>query len=269
MGRIYTLKGNPSPGVVLVVQDVTELRRLENMRKEFVSNVSHELKTPLASIQAYTEALLDGAIDDPKHNRCFLQSIEEQAERLHALILDLLRLTRIESGKDAFDIAAVPVRETVESCLRELIPLAVSKQIRLSAEPLDESVQVLADAEGLGTILNNLIENAINYTPEGGQVTVRWHTTPTEAVLEVQDSGVGIAKEHQDRIFERFYRVDKARSRALGGTGLGLSIVKHLALEFGGHVELESVPDRGSTFSVWLPLTTSEATKQITGLELT
>jgi two-component system phosphate regulon sensor histidine kinase PhoR len=250
------LKGKPSPGVVLVVQDVTELRRLENMRKEFVSNVSHELKTPLASIQAYTEALLDGAIDDAKHNRGFLQSIEEQAERLHALILDLLRLTRIESGKDAFDIMAVPVRETVESCLRELVPLAVSKQIQLSAEPLGEPVEVMADAEGLATILNNLIENAINYTPDGGHVTVRWRTTSTEAVLEVQDSGVGIAKEHQDRVFERFYRVDKARSRALGGTGLGLSIVKHLTLEFGGRVELESEPDQGSKFCVWLPLTT-------------
>jgi two-component system phosphate regulon sensor histidine kinase PhoR len=248
------LPGDPCPGVILVLYDVTELRRLENIRQQFVSNVSHELKTPLTSIKAYTETLLGGAIDDPDHNREFLRRIEEQAERLHSLILDLLRLARIESGEDAFVLAAVSLGEMVDSCAEEHAGNAESKQLTLQTQPAPLAVNVLADAEGLRTILDNLIANAINYTPAGGQVKIRWYAEESMALLEVTDTGVGIAAEHQSRIFERFYRVDQARSRELGGTGLGLSIVKHLAREFGGSIEVASQLGKGSTFTVRLPL---------------
>lgn len=248
------LPGEPCPGIVLVMYDVTELRRLENIRQQFVSNVSHELKTPLTSIQAYTETLAAGAIDDPQHNREFLGRIEEQADRLHALILDLLRLARIESGADVFEVQPVRVAEVVHACANQQAKVAETKGIRLTTHPPASPVTVLADAEGLQTIVENLIENAILYTLEGGEVDVRWRAENSTALLEVQDTGVGIAREHQSRIFERFYRADRARSRELGGTGLGLSIVKHLVQEFGGSVEVASELGKGSTFTVRLPL---------------
>lgn len=248
------LPGEPCPGVVLVLYNVTELRRLENVRHEFVSNVSHELKTPLTSIQAYTETLLEGAIDDSEHNRKFLLRIEEQAHRLHALILDLLRLARIESGKETFVLATVSLDEAVNSCIENHIRIANSKQLTLTARPPKLAISIRADAEGLRTILDNLVENAINYTAADGEVEVRWSNDDSMALIEVIDTGVGIPAEHQALIFGRFYRVDKARSRKVGGTGLGLSIVKNLALEFGGSVEVASQLGKGSTFTVRLPL---------------
>lgn len=248
------LAGEPCPGVVLVLHDVTELRRLENVRREFVSNVSHELKTPLTTIHAYTETLLNGAVDEPEHARQFLTRIQEQADRLHVLILDLLHLARIESGRDVFEMTALSVGEIVESCVPEWAAMAEAKGLAMNVENAAGDMRVEADAEALRTLLNNLVENAINYTPTGGQVTVRWTTDDSWGRIEVQDTGVGIAQQHQDRVFERFYRVDRARSRELGGTGLGLSIVKHLAQVFGGSVELDSELGRGSTFIVRLPL---------------
>jgi len=246
------LPGDPCPGVVLVLHDVTGLRRLERLRHEFVSNVSHELKTPLASIQAYTETLLDGAVDDPKHNRQFLQRIEEQAERLHKLILDLLRLARIESGRDVFEVVAVPLGRAVRNCMESHEAVARSKRIRLELEPGHESIRVKADAEGLRTLLDNLVDNAIKYTPNGGVVTVGWSSRDDQAWIRVKDTGVGIESHHLDRIFERFYRVDKARSREMGGTGLGLAIVKHLVQVFGGQISVASRPGEGSEFTVRL-----------------
>jgi len=248
------LPGNPCPGIILVLYDVTELRRLETMRQQFVSNVSHELKTPLASIQAYAETLLEGAIDDPEHNRKFVKRIDEQSERLHALILDLLRLARLESDEDAFVLTDVSLRKATETCLCEHADFAAAKGVSLNANPEPQDAIVLADEEGLRTILDNLVENAVNYTPAGGQISVQWSCNETMAQLKVADTGVGIAEEDQARIFERFYRVDKARSREVGGTGLGLSIVKHLALEFGGSVEIFSEVSKGTTFTVHLPL---------------
>ncbi|WP_417847349.1 ATP-binding protein [Thalassoglobus sp.] len=252
------LPGDPCPGVVLVFHDVTDLRRLENIRQEFVSNVSHELKTPLTSIQAYAETLLSGAIDDPDHNRKFLKGIEEQATRLHALILDLLRISRIESGADAFEVSTVPLVETVDMCIRQHATICETKSIQLSMQAHTTEIYVLADPEGLQTILNNLIDNAINYTPSGGQVSVYWMVQGSMVSIQVKDTGIGIPKDHQKRVFERFYRVDKARSREMGGTGLGLSIVKHLAQEFGGEAEVASEPGQGSTFTVRLPLAHNE-----------
>ncbi len=248
------LPGEPPPGAVLVLHNVTELRRLENLRREFVSNVSHELKTPLTTIQAYAETLLDGAIDDTNVNRQFLERIDEQAERLHKLILDLLSLARIESAEEAVELLPVSVSDTVKTCLAEHLAVAQAKNVTLQSEPLAADVQVWADEEGLLTVLNNLVDNAVNYTPPGGRVSVRWSVEGPRVVLEVADTGIGIPKQHQARVFERFFRVDKARSRELGGTGLGLSIVKHWVQVFGGTVEVASELGRGSTFTFRVPL---------------
>jgi two-component system phosphate regulon sensor histidine kinase PhoR len=247
------IMGEPSTRFILVFQDVSELRRLESLRQEFVANVSHELKTPLSSIKAYAETLIGGAINDPRNNVKFVQRIEEQAERLHQLILDILSLARIESGQQAFDIAAVRIADVVRSCFAEHQAAADSKGIRLttSSETLD--LQVRADEEGTRQILNNLIDNAVKYTPQAGEITVAWRCEDSMAVLEVRDTGIGIAAADLPRVFERFYRVDKARSRELGGTGLGLSIVKHLAQSFGGSVDVASRPGAGSVFTVKLP----------------
>ncbi len=248
------LPGQPPAGAVLVLQNVTELRRLENLRREFVSNVSHELKTPLTTIQAYTETLLDGAIDDATHNREFLKRIEEQAERLHRLILDLLSLARIESAEEAFELLPVSIDDTVRACVEEHQAVASGKGISLVTKPAPDPVMVWADEEGIRTVLDNLVGNAIKYTPSGGRVLVRWHIDGRRAVLEVEDTGIGIPQQHQSRIFERFFRVDKARSRELGGTGLGLSIVKHWTQVFGGSVEVRSELGRGSLFTLRLPV---------------
>ncbi len=248
------LPGQPCPGVVLVFYDITRLRRLESLRQEFVANVSHELKTPLSSIKAYAETLLAGAIHDQSHNVQFVQRIEDQADRLHQLIMDLLSLARIESGQEAYEISAVEVGQAINVCLREHQQAAASKSIQLNVEPPDDSLVVMADDEGLRQILENLINNAIKYTPQGGKVTVRWKREGSSCLVEVADTGIGIDPEHHDRLFERFYRVDKARSRELGGTGLGLSIVKHLAQFFGGSVGVQSEMGKGSVFWVRLRL---------------
>ncbi len=252
--RAARLPGDPGLGVMVVLHDVTELRRLENLRRDFVANVSHELKTPLASIKAYAETLRLGALHDVENNQLFVTRIEEQADRLHQLIIDLLHLARVESGQQAFDIAEVCLRTIVDASVAAHAASAASRRITLASEPPAAPIDVLADEEGVRTIVNNLVDNAIKYTPEGGKVTVRWRQDGGHAILEVQDTGIGIARQHQARVFERFYRVDKARSRELGGTGLGLAIVKHLVQAFGGSVGIESQPRVGSTFRVTLPL---------------
>jgi len=245
--------GGKSAGVVLVLQDVTDLRRLERMRREFVSNVSHELKTPLTHIQAYADTLVDGAIDDPEHSRKFLERIIEQAERLQALIVDLLQLARIESEDGAVDVLPVSITQTAERCVEEHQAAAVSSGVTLRVQCRDEPI-VLADSTGLMQILDNLVDNALKYTPSGGSVAVTVYSEPGWGVIEVNDTGIGIARDEQLRVFERFYRVDRARTRAVGGTGLGLAIVKHLVQMYQGRVELNSELGRGSRFLVRLPL---------------
>lgn len=247
------LPGQPCPGIVLVLRDVSELRRLENLRRELVANVSHELKTPLAAIKAYAETLRLGAVNDPDINLTFVLRIEEQAERLHELILDILQIARVEAGQEAFEICDVPMHELIEECLAQFADLAVAKQVQLDGPPLDQPIYARGDEEGVRTILNNLVDNAIKYTPTQGRVAVRCTLQSDAVMLEVQDTGIGIAAKDQARVFERFYRVDKARSRELGGTGLGLSIVKHLSQALGGSVGLESHIGSGSTFRVMLP----------------
>jgi two-component system phosphate regulon sensor histidine kinase PhoR len=236
------------------MHDVTELKRLEGLRQQFVANVSHELKTPLSSIKAYTETLLNGALDDPKHARHFLSRIDDQATRLHELILDLLSLARIESGQAAMEITDLPLKGVVASCLRDHLERAKASGLTIENQVKDSPLVVRADEEGLLQILGNLIDNAIKYTPAGGAITVRCRQEANQAVIEVADTGVGIEPEHHSRLFERFYRVDKARSRELGGTGLGLAIVKHLCQAMQGTVSVESQPGKGSVFGVRLPL---------------
>lgn len=241
-------------GAVLVLHDVTELRRLEKLRREFVSNVSHELKTPLAAIQAYVETLLDGASADPQVSQRFLKGIEDQADRLHQLILDLLRLSRIESGTEAFDIQDVSVAATIAACVSESAPVANAREITLEVDNAPTDLFVRADTQGLRTIISNLLSNAVKYTPQGGRVRLCWMLENDSVRIDVIDTGIGIARAHQSRVFERFYRVDAARSRDMGGTGLGLAIVKHLSHVFGGSVTLHSELGRGSTFTVRLPM---------------
>ena len=240
-------------GIVMVTHDVTESRQFESLRQEFVANVSHELKTPLSSIKAYAETLRLGAIEDSKTSERFLSQIEEQADRLHLLIIDLLSLARIESGQETFDILPLSLKQAVEVSLKNHRAAANTGKIDLRVDANDD-LTVMADSEGLRQILDNLIDNAIKYTPAEGSVTVRWRQRDVYAEIEVEDTGIGIAGEFQPRLFERFYRVDRARSRELGSTGLGLSIVKHLTQSFYGSVEVESEPGAGSLFRVILPL---------------
>ncbi len=246
------LPQEPIPGAVLMLQNVTELRRLEKLRQDFVSNVSHELKTPLTAIQAYADTLLDGALDDPLRSREFLERIVEQSERLFELILDLLRLAKIESQPEAFDLRPVNLRDAAGDCLVEHAPIAQASEIELMGEGAEEPIWVQADSHELRTVLDNLVENAINYTPAGGRVVVRWSRNGAFARLQVEDTGVGIAKDQQARIFERFYRADRARNRSCGGTGLGLAIVLHLVQLFGGSVDIASELGKGSTFTITL-----------------
>jgi two-component system phosphate regulon sensor histidine kinase PhoR len=251
------LSGAEAPGAVLVFHDVTELRHLERMRVDFVANASHELKTPLAAIKAYTETLLDGALHDESVNAEFLRRIDEQADRLDALVLDLLRLARLDSGQAGFvhePLAIVPV---VRDCVRTHEDRAHARRIALAylADGIDEETRVRADAEAIRQVLDNLIDNALKYTPAGGRVRVACRAIDGEVELEVADTGIGIPRDELPRIFERFYRVDRGRSRSVGGTGLGLAIVKHLVGSLGGRIEVESRLNAGSTFRVRLPRT--------------
>ena len=249
------LPGSPPPGAVLVFHDVTELRRLERMRQDFVANASHELKTPLASIKAYTETLLDWALHDETVNVKFLHRIEEQADRLNLLVLDLLSLARLESGQEAYEHGPLPLAPVLQSCVEAHQERALARHQELALElgPLDDTVLVLADEEAVRQIFDNLIDNGLKYTPEGGSVRLLCQVADGQVSVEVADTGIGIPRVDLPRVFERFYRVDKARSRELGGTGLGLSIVKHLLQSIGGQVTVDSRVGVGSRFTVQLP----------------
>ncbi|HET6424241.1 MAG TPA: ATP-binding protein [Planctomycetaceae bacterium] len=246
--------GEPCSGAVLVMHDITELRRLENLRREFVQNVSHELKTPLSSIAAYADTLLEGGLEDADSNRHFVQRIVEQSDRLHTLILDLIALARMETNEHTYEVIPTDVTRIVQTSIDAHQAVAGTKQIQLRGEGTGESLIGMADDDGLRTIIDNLLDNALNHTPAGGRVTVRCSQQQGLITIAVEDTGVGIAKEYQTRIFERFFRIDRARSREMGGTGLGLAIVKHLCQMFGGSVKVQSQLGQGSTFIVQLPV---------------
>ncbi|HXP85383.1 MAG TPA: ATP-binding protein [Bryobacteraceae bacterium] len=231
-----------------------ELEKLERVRKDFVANVSHELRTPLASIQGYTETLLDGAIHDSENNLKFLNIIRQNAERLRGLTSDLLVLSQVEQGKQKFRFAPYSVSRLLTADIEMMRPIAQNKSIELVQEPTPEEVEVFCDARAVHQILTNLLDNAIKYTPDGGRVTAGARLTERNMVeVFIRDTGLGIPDQELPRLFERFYRVDKARSRAMGGTGLGLAIVKHLTRAQGGDVRVESQAGRGSTFFFTLP----------------
>lgn len=246
-------------GLVAVFHDISELRRLEQIRSEFVANVSHELRTPLTSIRGYTETLLDGALEEPHAARKFLSSLQNHVNRLQALVEDLLQLSKLESGNvepefHACDIGylAISIEESLEARLR-------SRNLEFKLEN-STTRKARGDEYLLEQVLYNLVDNAIKYTPEGGSITVRAYEQADTICLEVEDTGIGIPAESLPRVFERFYRVDRARSREMGGTGLGLSIVKHAMETHGGKLDVQSVVGKGTKFTLSLPLMDDEDT---------
>jgi two-component system phosphate regulon sensor histidine kinase PhoR len=245
--------GGSEVGVVMVLHDVTELRRLEQVRTEFVANVSHELRTPLTAIQGYLETLLSGALEEQENARRFLEIVFRHTERLGRLLNDLMDLSNIELGRVALKLGPTRLDEAVDAVLAIIGPKAKSGNVALRSRMPRDLPPVLADRDRLVQILINLVDNAVKYTPEGGHVTVTVQE-PADGWVEVDviDSGIGIPPADLPRITERFYRVDKARSRELGGTGLGLAIVKHLVFAHGGQLKIESEPNRGTTVRVWL-----------------
>jgi two-component system phosphate regulon sensor histidine kinase PhoR len=238
----------------MVLHDVTALRQLERVRTEFVANVSHELRTPLTAIQGYLETLLSGALEEPENARRFLEIVLRHSERLGRLLNDLTDLSNIELGKVTLRKESVRLDELVASVVAIIGPRAARSRVTVTANTPPEVPAVAADRDRLVQILINLVDNAVKYTPEGGTVTVITRSGGDGAVeIAVADSGIGIPAADLPRITERFYRVDKARSRELGGTGLGLAIVKHLVLAHGGELRIESQEQQGTTVRFTLP----------------
>lgn len=235
-------------GGVVVFTDITELRRLEQIRKEFAANVSHELRTPLTSIIGYVDTLLEQEIEDPATTRRFLEIIKSEADRLELLIRDILSLARLENEDRQDLLLAADLKRVLDKTLLVLQDTADDKGIMLKKEVEAALPPVLMIPEQIEQVLINLIDNSIKYTPEGGEVKIRGFISGQKVFVEVEDNGIGIPLEDQERIFERFYRVDKGRSRSLGGTGIGLSIVKHIIRNHESTIEVESQPGRGSLF---------------------
>lgn len=240
-------------GVLIVLRDVTRPRHLEQMRTEFVSNVTHELRTPLTSIQGFAETLLEGALDDPGTARHFVTIIQKESGHLNRLIEDLLDLSRIESGRWKMRKEPVQLRQLAEETVGRLTPRARELGVSLGLAIPEGLPEVPGDSVRLAQVLLNLVDNALKYTPAGGSVTVSARETGPTVSISVVDTGTGIPKADLPRIFERFYRVDKARSRATGGTGLGLSIVKHIVEAHGGSISVVSDVGQGAAFTFTLP----------------
>ncbi len=247
------LQGDNTTGVVLVLYEITELRRLERVRQDFVANVSHEFKTPLTAIQGFAETLLGGALEDTQNSRRFVEIIREHAARLARLTDDLLELSQIEAGRLELERRPVAVTELIQGCVETVALRAEQKRLRLTVECPSDLPPIRGDINRLREVLQNLLDNAVQYTPAGGAVAVRARCQDQQVAITVADTGIGIPRTDLNRIFERFYRVDTARSREVGGTGLGLSITKHLVEAHGGRIAVESEVGRGSTFTVFLP----------------
>jgi two-component system phosphate regulon sensor histidine kinase PhoR len=241
-------------GALVVLSDTTRLRHLENIRREFVANVSHELKTPITSIKGYVETLQEGAIDDKGNARKFLEIIFKQADLLNALVDDLLSLSKLEQEAEYAEVrlAEETVRRIIEAAIAAYEARARERHIQVALHCNDE-VAVMANARLFEQAVGNLLDNAIKYSEPRGTVEIEVTQNKGEVTIKVNDHGCGIAPEHLPRLFERFYRVDKGRSRELGGTGLGLAIVKHIIQAHGGDVTVESTPGKGSTFTIHLP----------------
>jgi two-component system phosphate regulon sensor histidine kinase PhoR len=229
--------------------DIVRLKKLERVRSEFLGNVSHELRTPLFSLQGFLETLLDGAIDDPSVNREFLEKAHRHAQRLNLLLNDLIEISRIESGEMQMSVRSFPIQDFLEHMVEEMRPQAEQKSLTLRlADGIPSDEQAFGDRDRLKQVMVNLIDNAIKYTDAGGSVTLSAECGGDRCAICVADTGIGIPEEHHSRIFERFYRVDKDRSREVGGTGLGLAIVKHIVEAHGGRIAVASRPGKGSEF---------------------
>lgn len=242
-------------GALIVLNDITRLRRLENIRQDFVANVSHEIRTPLTSIKGFAETLLDGAIKDSKEAKSFVEIIATQSDRLNAIIEDLLMLARLEQegGREKLDFSEVSLVTVLQSATQVCAPAAKKKHIKIKLD-IDENLKLKINPALFEQAIVNLVDNAIKYSPEEKQVCITTKITKKNTQIIVSDQGTGIEKKHLPRLFERFYRVDKARSRSLGGTGLGLAIVKHIAQVHNGKVGVESTPGSGSQFKIHIPL---------------
>lgn len=240
-------------GVIVVFHDVTDLKRLERIRQDFVANVSHELRTPLTTIRGYVEALQDGELENRFQSKQFLQIIERHTQRMEKIVSDLLLLSEIESPDRMLRKESLRLAELISSAAEALRPMAESKKQTLQLKIPAELPFILGDSQKIHQVVVNLLSNAISYTEDGGYIAVEVRGTEKGVEVSVADNGIGISPEHLPRVFERFYRVDKGRSREEGGTGLGLSIVKHIVEAHGGWVSVESQPGQGSRFCFFLP----------------
>ena len=253
--HVTLLKQSHRADAILVLQDITAVQRIDKMRADFVANASHELKTPITAIRGFAETLIEDDTIDHAIQQRFMRKIHGQSIRLSALVSDLLALSRLESNDEAYN-TQVDLQRVVQRVCANLQAVAQTQQVTLELQTKDGPVTLLGDDNALGQMATNLIDNAIKYTAAEGTVTVALTVTEGLAVLAVKDNGLGIDESDQERIFERFYRVDKARSQSLGGTGLGLAIVKHIVQSHKGRLQLKSKLNQGSTFTITIPLST-------------
>jgi two-component system phosphate regulon sensor histidine kinase PhoR len=255
---VAAVRAGDTSGAVIVLHDITDLRKLERVRRDFIANVSHEFKTPLTAIQGFAETLLAGAVDDPQNRGRFLGIILEHSRRLARLTDDLLKLSKMDADRLELEIRRLSVSQLIESCLETAQHRAAEKDIRISVNIAEHLPEIAGDRRQLAEVLQNLLDNATQYTLPGGQIMVSAETSDAEVIFTVSDTGIGIPQADQPRIFERFYRVDAARSREVGGTGLGLAIAKHLVEVHGGRIWVESEVGQGSQFHFSVPLFDSE-----------
>lgn len=257
--KIFHASANPLTeknkvwGAVVVLNDITEIKKLEKMRSEFVANVSHELRTPLTSIQGFVETLKEGAINDPEKAHYFLKIIEKQSDRLNNLIEDLLQLSKIESQEITMNLQSIDLRDLINKTISEFKKKIEQKDHKIKINISPQLPLVKADPEQIEVVFRNLLDNAVKYTPDGGEIYISALEKAENIYIEVTDNGIGVSAEHLPRIFERFYRANKDRSRKLGGTGLGLAIVKHIVQAHKGTIGVESKPGKGSKFFFTLP----------------
>jgi two-component system phosphate regulon sensor histidine kinase PhoR len=248
------IKNHEIQGCILVFHNITELRRLEKIRQDFVANVSHELRTPLSSIKGYSETLLNGALDDKENMKKFTEIIYNETNRLAKIIDDLLDLSKIESGKINITFLPTDISNIIKRTISIIENQAKVKLISIHLSIPEQIPQILADETRISQVFLNLLDNAIKYTPNNGIVTISVEQKNKFVQISIKDTGIGIPEKDISRLFERFYRVDKARSRELGGTGLGLSIAKHIIQSHGGEISVQSEEGNGATFSLTVPI---------------
>jgi two-component system phosphate regulon sensor histidine kinase PhoR len=238
-------------GFVIILHDITQLKKLEQTRKDFVANISHEIKTPITAIKGFADTLLEGAMTDPEHAEKFLKIIKANSERINSLVDDLMTISKIELGVARIEKTSVDISDATDNALALLRPKAIEKKLTVKTDFPAEHIKINADRDKLIQILTNLVENSIKFT-ESGEVTIGFRIENSRPCLFVQDTGIGIPDKHLQRIGERFYRVDTARSRKMGGTGLGLAIVKHLVKAHGWEMHIDSIPEKGTTVNIYV-----------------